>query len=86
MRVSSPAGQNYPIALDAATPEDDPPTMALIAPGDSSAGVQLSFSNGIVSGNPVRVVMQFKCTVRERKKHTHTQKRQLRRAVPANGR
>ena len=62
--VSSPAGQSYPIANYDATPAGSPPSYSLITPGDSSGGVQLSFTNGVVSGSPVQVVMQFKCTVR----------------------
>ena len=65
--VSSPAGQSLSIAKYAATPVESPPTFSLITPGDSAGGVQLSFTNGVVSGKSTQLAMQFKCTVRHKR-------------------
>ena len=64
VHVSSPAGQSFPIANYLATPVESPPSYSLITPGDSSSGVQLSFTNGVVSGKSTQLAMQFLCTVR----------------------
>ncbi len=45
--VASFKDKYYAIAMNTATPAGNPPTMALITPGNSAGGVQLTYNNGM---------------------------------------
>ena len=51
----------FSLAADLATPVNNPPAWSEIQPGNSGAGVQLTFNNGLYGPNAVTTVVQFLC-------------------------
>jgi hypothetical protein len=56
-------GTYYSIALNENTPTANPPAFSLIQPGNSAAGVQLTYQNGFMDTAPVTTVFKFICSV-----------------------